>query len=82
MKRISLLLLGLLACSGCASQYVMKLSNGMQITTPSKPKLKGSTYYYKDATGKENKISQSRVLEILPASMAKEEKGRFKPASK
>ena len=58
---------------GCAHTYVMKLSNGVQITTPHKPKLKGSDYYYKDALGRENKIAQSRVVEIAPASMVAEE---------
>jgi len=72
----------LLAGSGCARHYVMKMSNGMQVTTASKPKLKGQTYYFKDATGQVNKVSQSRVLEIMPASMAKEQKERFKPSLK
>jgi hypothetical protein len=63
---------------GCAHQYVMKLSNGMRVTTASKPQLKGSTYYFKDATGKINSVSQSRVLEIEPASMVHEE-DKFTP---
>jgi hypothetical protein len=54
----------------------------MQITTASKPKLKGATYYFKDASGRVNKIPQSRVIEIMPASMAKEEKTLFKPSLK
>jgi hypothetical protein len=67
------------SASGCARNYVMRLSNGMQITTASKPKLKGATYYFKDATGRVNTIPQGRVLEIMPASMANE-KPRFKPS--
>src|SRR5271169_3728062 len=70
---------GLLMQCGCAHEYVMKLSNGMQITTPHKPKLKGSDYYYKDAMGRENIIPQSRVLEIEPTSMAAEE-NKFTPS--
>ena len=74
------LLLGLLALCGCAHrQYVMKLSNGRQMTVVGKPKLKGSTYYYKDATGEQNGIPQGRVREIQPASMAEKE-NKFKPA--
>ncbi len=74
MKRMSLLLaLCLLVLCGCAQQYVMKLTNGQQISTPHKPKLKGSDYVYKDAYGTEQKISQSRVREIEPAKMAAEE---------
>ena len=80
MKRLSGILSVAVLLSGCAHQYVMKLSNGMTVTTASKPKLKGANYYFKDATGQENVVPQSRVLEIEPASMAKEEKGRFRPS--
>ena len=65
------------ALCGCAHQYVMKLTNGMSISTPSKPKLRGGTYYFKDAKGQEQAISQSRVMEIEPESMAEEE-NKFK----
>jgi hypothetical protein len=65
--------------TGCAHQYVIKLSNGVKVTTASKPKLKQGFYTFKDAAGRENKISQSRVVEIEPASMAEEDKDRFKP---
>ncbi len=68
-----------IALCGCTHRYVMKLSNGMQITTASKPKPKGAYYSFKDAKGQEVLIPQSRVREIEPASMAKEEKPMFKP---
>ncbi len=68
-----------LVCCGCASEYVMKLSNGSRIVTPSKPKLKNGSYYYKDAKGEVNTIPQTRVLEIEPTSMAEEE-NKFTPA--
>ena len=75
MKKLALpLLIGSLALSGCASQYVIKLTNGNEITSASKPKLKGSTYSFKDAKGQEHFISQGRVYEIEPASMAQEER--------
>ena len=81
MKRLSLLaLLGSLLLCGCASSYVMKLTNGGQIQTANKPKLQGSTYYYKDAHGKTETISQSRVLEIEPASEASQD-NQFAPKS-
>ena len=51
----------------------MKLTNGMELTCPGKPKLKGSYYYYKGPRGEEQVVSQSRVIEIEPASMEKEE---------
>jgi hypothetical protein len=74
MKRISMLLaLCLLVLCGCAHQYVMKLTNGQQLSTPHKPKLKGGDYVYKDAYGAEQRISQSRVVEIEPEKMAIEE---------
>jgi len=60
----------------------MKLSNGAQITTIGKPHLQGASYTYKDTLGRENKIPRTRVLEMMPASMAKEEEGRFKPSAK
>jgi hypothetical protein len=80
MSKLSLILsLGALLVCGCAHQYVMKLSNGMKVTTASKPDLKGSNYYFKDATGQMNVVPQSRVLEIEPASMS-EEDNKFTPA--
>jgi hypothetical protein len=67
------------ALTGCARQYVMKLSNGTRVTTASKPKLKDGYYTFKDAAGNQHRESQNRVLEIEPASMAEEEKTRFSP---
>jgi hypothetical protein len=69
-----MVLLASAACiCGCAQHYVMKLSNGMQITADGKPKLKGSAYYYKDAQGREHAIAQGRVQMIEPESTAAEE---------
>lgn len=58
----------------------MKMSNGVNIVTSSKPKLKGARYYFKDATGQEKWVPESQVREIEPASMAKEEQPMFKGA--
>lgn len=77
MKKLLLFLLAM-SLSGCAHQYVMKLTNGVTITSSSKPKLRGANYYYKGPRSEEQVIPQSRVLEIEPASMAKEE-NKFKP---
>lgn len=83
MKKLPVLLVLLLwSLTGCVHPYVIKLSNGRELTTASKPRLKGANYYYKDARGQEVAIPQSRVIEILPASMAKEEKSRFKSSEK
>jgi hypothetical protein len=67
------LLVGLMALTGCAHHYVMKLTDGVQITTASKPKLKDGAYYFKDAKGEEHVVGEARVLEIAPASMVERE---------
>ena len=74
MKKAALpLLIGLIALTGCAHRYVMKLNNGMEITTASKPKLKESVYQFKDAKGEEHFVPLTRVREVAPASMAERE---------
>jgi hypothetical protein len=72
--RALLLLAGLLLLSGCASHYVIKLTNGSEITSSSKPKLEGNVYRFKDARGQEHVLQRLRVREIEPVSMAKAEK--------
>ncbi len=80
-KLVLPLLIGSIALCGCARHYVVKMSNGAQFTTSSKPKLKGNAYYFKDARGQERSVSAGRVREIQPASMAAEEakESQFKP---
>jgi hypothetical protein len=79
MKSSVILVLGcVLLCGGCAQTYVMRLTNGQQITTASKPKLKGVYYVYKDPLGRDNFVPQGRVLEILPTKVAQEENSKFK----
>ncbi len=63
----------LIALTGCAHHYVLTLNNGAQITTASKPRLKEGVYYFKDAKGEEHFVAASRVRELAPASIAKEE---------
>jgi len=78
MSKISLLLLlSLTVLCGCAHTYVITLDNGKRITTASKPKLQNGRYVYKDATGRPLYVPESRVREIAPASMMKEEKPMF-----
>jgi hypothetical protein len=81
MRKNVLLLVGLLVLCGCTSPYVIKMSNGMYVTSVGKPTLKGGLYYYKDASGQEKTIPAGRVREISPASMVEDEKAKFKPAS-
>jgi len=76
-RTFCLIILTMVLC-GCASQYVMKLSNGMEVTTNGKPHLKGANYYYKDAQGRDVAVPQSRVVQIEPASMANQE-NKFAP---
>jgi hypothetical protein len=60
----------------------MKLNNGLQVTSASKPKLKGGYYVYTDSAGRTGMVPATRVLEIEPASMAEEERTQFMPKSK
>jgi hypothetical protein len=74
MQKITLpLLISLIALTGCAHHYVMKLTDGAQITTASKPKLKEGVYFFKDAKGEEHAVGAARVREIAPASMVERE---------
>jgi len=66
-----LLLLGLLVVSGCTHHYVLTLSNGTQVGSHNKPKLKDGVYYFTDALGRSTSVPATRVKEIEPASMAK-----------
>ena len=79
MKRW-ILLLSLVGICGCAHEYVMKLSNGEQLLTPHKPKLKGTYFIYKGARGQEHMVPQSRVEQIEPASVAAKE-NKFTPSN-
>ena len=72
-----LLLISLTLLCGCAHHYVVTLDNGRRVTTASKPKLKGTNYVYKDASGRQATVSAGRVREIAPQSMAKENKFNF-----
>ncbi len=74
MKKAALpLLIGLIALTGCAHHYVMRLDNGMDIVTASKPQLKDGTYSFKDAKGEEHFVVAGRVREVAPASVAAKE---------
>jgi hypothetical protein len=79
-KGLLLLVVCAFTVCGCARQYEMKLTNGSVISTPGKPKLKGSEYRYKDAKGAVHRIPQSRVRQIQPASMAEEDQRIKTPA--
>jgi hypothetical protein len=58
----------------------MKISNGDQIISLSKPKVQGTSYHFTDGTGLECVIPQSRVVKIEPVSVVKEEQKPLSPA--
>ncbi len=66
-------LIGLIALSGCAHRYVLKLNNGAEVTTATKPRLQDGSWYFKDAKGEEHFVPAARVREIAPASSAASE---------
>ena len=72
-KAVVPLLFALFLLAGCAHHYVMKLDNGIEVVTASKPKLKEGTYTYKDAKGQEHFVAAGRVREVAPASVAAKE---------
>jgi len=67
MKK-SLFLAILTACSltsGCSTTYVVRLTNTDEIIAKTKPRLDSHGYYvFKDADGREVRISERRVREI------------------
>jgi hypothetical protein len=66
------LVLALALLSGCTRTYVLSLTNGTRLVSAGKPKLKNGQYIYKDVKGEEFSVSELRVREIAPASMAQE----------
>jgi TolA-binding protein len=84
MKKLVLLsLLGLLALTGCARQWVITLNNGSRISTRGKPQREGASYVFKDGAGTKRRVSAGSVAEIAPASMANQGPGdtfRFNPS--
>lgn len=77
VKRILPILLFSVLLTGCARTYVITMNNGARVTAKGKPKLQGSTYFFKDAQGQPAQVSAGRVREIAPASMAQEEGSQF-----
>jgi hypothetical protein len=75
------LLVSLVSLCGCAHQYLMKLSNGDRLVSVTKPKLQATNYYFRDASGQEHVIPQSRVAKIETGWVVKEkEKPLASPA--
>ena len=65
---------------GCAHHYLLKLSNGDQTISLSKPKLQGTSYHFTGGNGVEYVIPKSRVVKIKTISAIEEEKKPLSPA--
>lgn len=79
-KLVLTLLVSVTVLCGCAHQYLVKLSNGDQIISLSKPKLQETSYYFTDGEGVECVIPQNRVVKIETVSVVKEEGKPLSPA--
>ena len=78
-----LLVLSLILLCGCSHSYVITLNNGTRLVTASKPRLQRGAYVYKDAKGERCFVSEGRVREVAPASMAAVDDGsRFKSSGR
>jgi len=71
------LLVGLVGLCGCVHEYLIKLSNGDQVISLSKPRSQGTNYFFTDTTGSASMVPRSRVVKIRAISFV--EDGR-KPA--
>jgi len=62
------LALGALLLAGCASHYVVTLTNGYHVVAAEKPHLEGFNFVFTDLNGRTNSISSTRVRAITPVS--------------
>jgi len=79
-RLVSTLLVGLAGLCGCAHEYLIKLDNGDQIVSVSKPNAQGTGYHFTDGTGMEHVIPQNRVAKIQPVSVVTAEEKPMSPA--
>jgi hypothetical protein len=73
------LLVSLVVLCGCAHHYLMKLSNGDQTISVSKPKLQGTNYLFTGTDGVGYVIPRSRVAKIKTISAVKQEERPSSP---
>jgi hypothetical protein len=74
MKKVCLpVLISAIALTGCSHHYVLKLNNGAQVSTATKPKLQEGSWRFKDAKGEEQYVPAGSVREIAPASAVSSE---------
>lgn len=72
LKLASVLAGVLVFLSGCSHQYLIKLSNGDQILSSTKPKIHGTNYLFTDDSRVHYVIPRSRVAKIRPVKVEKE----------
>ena len=74
MKKLFLLLLGIVVLTGCKTSYDLTLNNGKKITDISKPVFDETTglYRFKTANGRDVKVSAGQVRTIEPHGDAPE----------
>jgi hypothetical protein len=73
------LLVSLVVLCGCAHHYLMKLSDGYQTISVSKPKLQGTNYHFTGTDGVGYMIPRSRVVNIKTISAEEQEKKPLSP---
>lgn len=66
------LLTGLLCLCGCVHEYLIKLNDGDQVISLSKPKFQGTNCYFIDTTGSRCMVPRSHVAKIRGISMVHE----------
>jgi uncharacterized protein YcfL len=71
MKTLCFLLLTLVFCVGCATQYRVTLSNGNYYMSHGKPHYDKNKdrWVFKDASGRQFAVSPLAIREIAPESM-------------
>jgi hypothetical protein len=75
------LLLGLTTLPGCAHRYLIKLTNGDQMISTSKPNVKDGNYHFHSEGGQECVIPRSRVAKIETGAVEQEEKKTAPPST-
>jgi hypothetical protein len=73
------LMVSLVVLCGCAHHYLMKLSDGDQTISVSKPKLQGTNYHFTGSDGVGYVIPRSRVVKIKTISAVEQEKRPLPP---
>jgi hypothetical protein len=63
------LLLGAIFFTGCASQYIVVLTNGRHVVAQKKPHLEGFNFVFLDLNGRTNSIPSEYVRAVMPAAV-------------